>query len=124
MGPYVARGPVGSYGMLSLCDSDSNPEQPVADDPVSPYVTRGPVGLYGMLSPCNSDSDPDQPVADGRWARMLHVARWARMGRRPRVTLILLALLASMWPIVRWTHVFLLALLACVGRHPCLTLSL
>ena len=56
---------VGSYGMLSPCDSDSDPDQPVADAPVGPYVTRGPVGSYGMLSPCNSDSDPDQPVADG-----------------------------------------------------------
>ena len=65
MGLYVTRGPVGSYGMLSPCNSDSGPEQPVADGPVGPYVTRGPVGSYGMLSPCNSDSDPDQPVADG-----------------------------------------------------------
>ena len=45
VGPYVARGPVGSYGMLSPCDSD----QPVADGPVGPYVARGPVGSYGML---------------------------------------------------------------------------
>ena len=65
VGPYVTRGPVGSYGMLSPCDSDSDHDQPVADGPVGPYVTRGPVGSYGMLSPCNSDSDPDQPVADG-----------------------------------------------------------
>ena len=81
VGPYVAHGPVGSHGMLSLCDSD----------PVGPYVARGPMGLYGMLSPCDSD----QLVADGRWARMLHVARWARMGCYPRVTLplILLSLL-------------------------------
>ena len=57
--PYVARGLVGSYGMLSRCGSD--PDQPVADGPVGSYVTRGPVGLYGMLSPCDSD----QPVADG-----------------------------------------------------------
>ena len=65
VGPYIARSPVGSYGMLSPSDSDSDPDQPVADDPVGPYVTRGPVGSYGILSPCNSDSDPDQPVADG-----------------------------------------------------------
>ena len=65
VGPYVARGPVGSYGMLSPCDSDSNDDQPVADGQVGPYVACGPVGLYGMSSPCNSDFDPDQPVADG-----------------------------------------------------------
>ena len=59
--PYVARGPVGSYGMLSPCDSDSDPDEPVADGPVGPYVTRGPVGSYGMLSPCDSD----QHFADG-----------------------------------------------------------
>ena len=35
--PYIARGPVGCYGMLSPCDSD----QHVADGPVGPYVTRG-----------------------------------------------------------------------------------
>ena len=63
VGPYVARGLVGSYGMLSPCDSDSDADQPVADGPVGPYVACGPVGSYGMLSPCNSD--PDQPVADG-----------------------------------------------------------
>ena len=51
--------------MLSPCDSDSDPDQPVADGPVGSYVTRGPMGSYGMLSPCNSDSVPDQPVADG-----------------------------------------------------------
>ena len=56
---------LGSYGMLSPCDSDSDPDQPVADGPMDPYVARGPVGSYGMLSPCDSDSDPDQPVADG-----------------------------------------------------------
>ena len=49
--------------MLSLCDSDSDPDQPVADGPVGPYFARGPVGSYEMLSPC--DSDCDQPVADG-----------------------------------------------------------
>ena len=59
--PYVARGPVGSYGMLSLCDSDS--DQPVADCPVGPYVACGPVGSYGMLSPCDSDTPgPVMPV--------------------------------------------------------------
>ena len=35
VGPYVARGPVGSYGMLSPCDSD----HPVADGPVMPVRT-------------------------------------------------------------------------------------
>ena len=49
LGPYVTRGPVGSYGMLSPCDSDHL----VADGPLGPYVTRGPVGLYGMLSTCD-----------------------------------------------------------------------
>ena len=34
VGPYVARGPMGSYGMLSPCDSD----QLVADGPLGPYV--------------------------------------------------------------------------------------
>ena len=38
VGPYVTRGPVGSYGLLSLCISDSDPDQPVADGPVGPYV--------------------------------------------------------------------------------------
>ena len=52
-GPYVARGPVGWYGMLSPCDSD----QFVSDGPVGPYVAHGPVGSYGMLSLCDSDSD-------------------------------------------------------------------
>ena len=56
VGPYVACGPVGSYGMLSTCDSDFDLDQPIAD---------GPVGSYGTLSPCNSEFDPDQPVADG-----------------------------------------------------------
>ena len=65
VGPYVTRGLVGSYGMLSPCNSDSDPDQPIADGPVGPYVTRGPVGSYGMLSPCASDSDSYQPVADG-----------------------------------------------------------
>ena len=51
--------------MLSPCNFDSDPDQPVADGPVGPYVTCVPLGSYGMLSPCNSDSDPDQPVADG-----------------------------------------------------------
>ena len=51
--------------MLSPCDFDFDPDQPVADGPVGPYVTRGPVGSYGMLSPCNSDFDPYQPVGDG-----------------------------------------------------------
>ena len=51
--------------MLSPCNSDSYPDQPVADGPVSPYVARGPVGSYGILSPCDFDSDADQPVADG-----------------------------------------------------------
>ena len=50
VGPYVARGPVGSHGMLSPCDSD----QLVDDDPVGPYVACGPMGSYGMLSPCDS----------------------------------------------------------------------
>ena len=63
VGPSVARGPVGSSGMLSLCDSD----QHVPDGPVGPSITRGLVGSYGMLSPCDSDFDPEQPVADGRW---------------------------------------------------------
>ena len=61
VGPYVARGPVGSYGMLSLCDCTSDPDQLVADGPVGPYVARGPVGSYGMLSPFDSN----QLVADG-----------------------------------------------------------
>ena len=65
VGLYVARDPVASYGMLSPCDSTSDPDQPVADGPVGPYVARGPVGSYGMLSPCDSTSDPNQPVADG-----------------------------------------------------------
>ena len=65
VGPSITRGLVGSYGMLSPCDSDFDPEQPVADGPVGPYVTRGPVGSYGIPSPCDSDFDPDQPVADG-----------------------------------------------------------
>ena len=34
VGPYVARGPAGSYGMLSPFSSD----QLVADGPVGPYV--------------------------------------------------------------------------------------
>ena len=61
VGPSVARGPVGSYGMLSPCDSD----QQVADGLVGPFIARGPVGSYGMLSPCDSDFNLDQPVADG-----------------------------------------------------------
>ena len=65
VGPYITRGPVGSYRMLSPCNSVSYPDQPVADGPVGPYVARATVGSYEMLSPCNSDSDPDQPVADG-----------------------------------------------------------
>ena len=75
VGPYVARGVVGSYVMLSPCDSD----QPVAYGPMGPYVACGPVGSYGILSPCDSDSD--QHVADDPWVSTLHVARWARMGR-------------------------------------------
>ena len=46
---YVARGPVGSYGVLSPRDS----VQQVADGPVGPYVTRGPVGSYGILFLCD-----------------------------------------------------------------------
>ena len=61
VGPYVTRGPVGSYGMLSPCNSISYPDQPVADGPVGLYVARGPVGSYGMLSLCDSD----QLIADG-----------------------------------------------------------
>ena len=160
LGPYVARGPVGSFGMHSLCDSDQlvadGPVGPYVPEPlehlvlgfsvhplvhlgadrlvspitnpvgpvgpitntvglVGPYVARGPVGSYGMLSPCDSD----QLVADGpvcpfvpdsvgsygtcprvtltlmrislrllaQWACVLHVARWARMGCYPHVTL-------------------------------------
>ena len=56
MGPYVARGPVGSYGMLSPCDSDSDPDQPVADGPVGPYVARGPINPCGTLSPCDFET--------------------------------------------------------------------
>ena len=51
VGPYVARDTVGSYGMLSLCNSDS--DQPVADGLVGPYVARGPVGSYGTSCPCD-----------------------------------------------------------------------
>ena len=65
VGPYATRGPVGSYRMLSLCNSVSYPDQPVADGPVGPYVARGLVGSYGMLSPYDS----------------LLMARWARMFR-------------------------------------------
>ena len=50
VGPSVARGPVGSYGMLSPCDSTPGP--------VGPPVARGPVGSYGMLSPCDSTHGP------------------------------------------------------------------
>ena len=53
--PSVARGPVGSYEMLSPCDFTSDPDQPVADGPVGLYVARGLVGSYGMLSPCDSN---------------------------------------------------------------------
>ena len=61
VGPYVTRGPVGLYGMLSPCNSVTYPDQPVADGPVGPNVAHGPVGSYEMLSPCDSD----QLVADG-----------------------------------------------------------
>ena len=57
MGQYVTRSPVGSDGMLSMCDSD----QPMAEGPVGQYITRNPVGSDGMLSTCDSD----QPVVDG-----------------------------------------------------------
>ena len=40
VGPYVTRGLVGSYRMLSLCNFVSYPDQPVADGPVGPYVSR------------------------------------------------------------------------------------
>ena len=53
VGPYVTRGPVGLYGMLSPCNSVTYP--------VGPNVAHGPVGSYEMLSPCDSD----QLVADG-----------------------------------------------------------
>ena len=57
VGQFVARGPVGSDGMFSMCDSD----QPVAVGPVGPSVILGLVGPRRMLSQCK----PDQPVADG-----------------------------------------------------------
>ena len=65
VGPYITRGRVGSYGMLSPCDSYFDADQPEIVGPVGPCVACGPVGSYGMLSPCDSDFDPDQPVADG-----------------------------------------------------------
>ena len=52
--PYVTCGPVGSYGTLSPCDSDTDADQPVTDGLVGLCVACGPVGSYGMLSPCNS----------------------------------------------------------------------
>ena len=57
VGQYVTRSPVGSDGMFSMCDSD----QPVAVGPVSPSVILGLVGPGRMLSQCK----PDQAVADG-----------------------------------------------------------
>ena len=60
--------------MLSPCNSDSDPDQPVADGPVGRYVACSSVGSYGMLFPCDFDSDADQPVTDGPY--MLHVGRW------------------------------------------------
>ena len=84
VGPYVACGPVGSYGMLAPCNSDSDPDQPVVDGPVGPYVTRGPVGSYGTLSPCDSDTTghvmlvrtlPRSPQGDGE--RMDRHGRWS-----------------------------------------------
>ena len=75
VGPYVARGPVGSYGMVSPCDSDHL----VADGPMGPYAARGPVGSYGMPYRVTLFSK----LLMARWARMIHVARWARMGFHP-----------------------------------------
>ena len=57
VGQFIARGPVGSDGIFSMCDSD----QPVAVGPVGPSVMLGLVGPRRMLSQCK----PDQPVADG-----------------------------------------------------------
>ena len=55
-----------------------------------PVCPVGPVGPCGLTSPSDLTSvGPVSPVSDHvgpRWARILHVARWARMGRRPRVT--------------------------------------
>ena len=116
-------GPVGLCGMPSPCDlTSSGPVGPITDPfgPVGPYVTRGPVGSYGMLSLCNSDSYPDQLVADGRWARMLHVARWARMGCYPRVTPTLS--LISRWLMDRWARMSHVARWARMGCYPRVTL--
>ena len=91
-------GPVGPCGITSPSDlTSSGPVGLITDSvgPVGPYVTHGSVGAYGMLSPCDSD----QLDADGRWARMLHVARWARMGCYPRVTPTLT--LISQWLMAR-----------------------
>ena len=57
---YVTRGAVGSYGMVSTCESDFDPAQPVADGPVGPFVTCGPVGSYEMvyLWPCLASTLP------------------------------------------------------------------
>ena len=58
VGPYVTRGPVGSYGTLSPChsDSDFDSDQHVADGPVGSYVLCGLVGSSGTLSPGESDT--------------------------------------------------------------------
>ena len=89
VGPYVTRDPVGSYGMLSPCNSVYYPDQPVADG-LGPYVARGTVGSYGMLSRVTLTLILISRWLMARWARMLHVARWARMGCYPHVTLTLI----------------------------------
>ena len=48
VGPVVAGGPVGSFGMMSPSDS-------VPAGPAGPYVAGGPVGPDGTLSPFISD---------------------------------------------------------------------
>ena len=97
-------GPIGPYGTLSPCDSDC----------------VGPVGPYGTLSPCDSDSVGPY----GRCPRLtlLLWALWALMGRCPHPTLpeycfrpYLLGYCSQ------WT---LLAILAHMGRCPCLSLLL
>ena len=100
-----AGGPAGPYGTLSPSDSD-----PAGPD--GPYVAGGPVGPDGTLSPFSL-------------ARLaLQVALLARMGRCPRLNLILLAQMAHMFQMARWAHLGHCPRLTPVGYSPWLTLHL
>ena len=114
--PVGSVGPDGPFGMTSLSDLTVSELVTLKTDsvgPMGPSVTCGPVGSYRTLSPCDVIIDPDQPVA--RWARLMHLARWALMGCYPGVALI------SRWLMAQWARTSHLARWAHMGCYPGVT---